>query len=285
MWPLAVLHLADGVIPAAVDDLFLCNDGIFHVIYQRPANSASVSGVDKAVLRAGVQGIFPVNELRVQHHVALLASAADIAQALPVHKVLGTGHAGSGRCGREVSRCRMVFPLHAEDPVNPAVFVGGQAHVVHIGGGFSVLGHGDRMRPELEMVHAVGAFRHGEEGFAVRPFYPGHHHILAVPFDGAGIEYGMNADPFHQIRIGFRIQVVAPGERGMLGREDGMLVALVNTITFDGRIGALQKPLVVGPQPGQSFFEVHHYSSKNTILSNSLNAFMSAACSKPSQAA
>ena len=254
---LAVLHFLNGVVEAPVDDFLLLDDGVLHAVHQGPAYSAAVARVDEAVLRAGIEGIFSVHELRMQHHVALLAGALDVRQALPVHQILGAGHAGGRRGGRQVSLRVMVFALYAEDAVNPAVLMGGEAHVVHVGGGFSPLRHGDGTGPEAEVVHTVRAFGHGKEGLAVVSFHTHHQHVFVTPLDGAGIEGGMDADPFHQIRISLLVQVIAPLQRSMLGREDGILVALVNAVSLNGGISSFNQLLMTHPQPGQTFFVSH----------------------------
>ena len=272
----SVLHFLDGVIMTEIDDLLFLDDGFFHAVHQSPANAASVTGIDEAVLRAGVQGILAVYELGVQHHVALLAGTLDIRQALPVHQILGAGHAGGSRSGREVSFCVVVLALHAENAVNPAVLVGGKAHIIHIGSGLSPLGHRDGTRPEGEIVHAVGTFGHGKERLAVGSFYTHHQHILVFPLDGAGIKGGVNAETLHQVRVAVRIEVVAPLQRSMVGRQDGILVTLVHTVPLHGEVLSFNQLLVAHLEPLQTLFVSHNYR-KNTICFSSLKAFISAA--------
>ena len=258
---------------------------MFHAVHQGPANAAAIPCVDKAVLRARVQGIFPVHELRVQHHVALLAPRLDVRQALPVHQILGAGHAGGSRSSGEVSRGRLVLPLHAEDAVNPAVLMPGQAHVVNIGGGLTPLRHGDGTRPEGEVVHAVGTLGHGEEGLAVGPLYTYYQHVFVAPLDGAGVQRGMDADPFHEEGVALLVQVIAPLQRSMFPGKDGILVAFIYTVPFDGSIRAFNQSLVALFEPGKPFLESFHYWSSKIIFSSSAKAFISASFSKPFQAA
>ena len=258
---------------------------MLHAVHQGPANAAAIPGVDKAVLRARVQGIFPVHELRVQHHIALLAPRLNVRQAFPVHEVLGAGYAGSGGGGGQVPFQRVVLALHAENTVNPAILVPGEAHVVNVGGGFSPFGHGDRTRPEGEVVHAVGALGHGKEGLAVGPFHTDYQDVFVAPLDGAGIQRSVNADPLHQERIAFLVQVVAPLQRGVLPGEDGILVAFINTVPLDGNVRAFNQSLVALIEPGKPFLECFHYWSSKIIVSCSAKAFISASFSKPFQAA
>ena len=73
MRALAVLHLFYGVIEPAVNNLFFLDYGVLHAVYQSPANSSAASGINKTILGARIQGIFPVHEFRMKGHVALLA--------------------------------------------------------------------------------------------------------------------------------------------------------------------------------------------------------------------
>ena len=258
---------------------------MLHAVHQGPANAAAISGVDKAVLRARVQGIFSVHEFRVQHHIALLAPRLDVRQALPVHEVLGAGYAGSRGGGGQVPFQRVVLALHAENAVNPAVLVPGEAHVVNVGSGLSPLRHGDGTRPEREVVHAVGAFGHGEEGFAVGPLHTHYQYVLVSPLNGTGVQGGMDTYPFHQEGVAFLVQVVAPLQRGVFPGEDRMLVTFIYAVPFDGSVRTFNQSLVAFLEPGKPFFESFHYWSSKIIFSCSAKAFMSASYSNPFQAA
>ena len=44
------------------------------------------------------------------------------------------------------------------------------------------------------------------------------------------IEYGVNAETFHQIGICFRIEVVSPLQRGVVCCQNGVFVSFKNTI-------------------------------------------------------
>ena len=107
------------------------------------------------------------------------------------------------------------------------------------------------------MVHAIGAFGHGKEGLAVISFHPHHQHIHVPPLDGAAVQRGMHADALHQIGIALPVKIIAPRQRGMVGREDGMLPTLVNAVALDRDILFLNEPAMVLPEPGQAFFIVH----------------------------
>ena len=196
----------------------------------------------------------------MQHHVALLAGGLQVRQALPVHQVPGAGDAGGGRRGGEVSLGRMVLAFYAENAVDPAVLVGGKAHVIDIGGGFSPLGHGDGTGPEAEVVHAVRALGHGKEGFSVIALHADHHHVLALPLDGAAVERGMHAQALHQVGIRRLVQVVTPFQGSMLRREDGILVTLVYAVSFNREVLLLYQLAVAVSEPLQTFFKSHKSS-------------------------
>ena len=68
----AVFHFRDRMILSLTGDLFLIDHGIRYVIAQPKANSAAASRIDKVIHGPGVKGIFPVHELRMQHHGPLL---------------------------------------------------------------------------------------------------------------------------------------------------------------------------------------------------------------------
>ena len=139
---------------------FFLHFGVGDVVNQRPADASAASGVDESVLRAGIEGVFAVDKFGVEHHVALLALRFQVGQAFPRLQfqvgqafprlqVLGAGDAGGGCSRREVA-CRsvVVVAFGAEDAIYPAVFVGGEAHVVDVGGGDDVIGHCHGVVPE-----------------------------------------------------------------------------------------------------------------------------------------
>ena len=68
----AVLHLLDGMVLAVVDDNFVVDYSLLNARRQSPTNAAALAGLDEVVLRAGVEGVLFIDELRMQNHVALL---------------------------------------------------------------------------------------------------------------------------------------------------------------------------------------------------------------------
>ena len=181
----------------------------------------------------------------MQHDVTLLGGGLQVGQPLPLHQIAGAGDAAGGHGRRQVAgRGGRVFPLHAEQAVDPAVLVAGQAHVIDIGGGFAPFGHRNRARPELEVVHAVGTFRHGEEGFPVGRFHAGHQDVSILPLDGAAVEDGMDAEAFHQVGIGLRVEVVTPLQGRVRRRQDGMFPAFEDAVAVQGPVGTRQKLLM-----------------------------------------
>ena len=248
------------VVPG-VDDLLLRHDRMLHRIHQRPADAAAVTGVgvDETVLRTRIKGIFAIHKLRMKHHVPLLALGLQVREALPVHQVLRPGDAG-GRDGRRqvAGRRRRILPLHAEDAVDPAVLVRGQAHVIHVGRGLPPLRHRDGTVPEAEVVHPVRALRHGEVALPVGAFHAAHQDILPVPLDGAAVEHRMDAEAFHQVRICLLIQVIPPEQRGVLRRQNGILISFVNPVSEDGLILPGKKGGVAFLEPRQPLLEICH---------------------------
>ena len=70
-----------------------------------------------------------------------------------------------------------------EYAVNPTVFVGGEAHVVDVGGRNYIVGHGDGIVPKAEIVYAIGAFGHGKERLAVVTLDAHHQQVLTIPLN------------------------------------------------------------------------------------------------------
>ena len=213
----------------------------------------------------------------MQHHVALLALRHDIGQTLPGDKVVCAGYAGRGHGGRQVVGPGGVLAFHAENAVDPAVFMRGQPHVVNVGSRLAVFGHRHGTRPEPEIVDAVRAFRHGEEGFAVRAFDAGYQHIFPIPLDGAGVEHGVDAEALHQERIRILVQVVAPLQGSVLCRQHRVLISFIDAVPFDGNVLPFNQLLVRLPQPGKSLV-VGHSRMMDSLLQNCLK---SSSFSKP----
>lgn len=162
--------------------------------------------------------------------------------------------------GRQVarSRCR-VFPFDAENPVDPAVLVCRQTHVVNVGCRFPVFGHGDGIVPETEIVDAVRRLRHGEKRFAVGTFHANHQEVFAAEFDGSRVHHGIYPYPFHAVGIGRRVEVVAPEKRRVRCREYRMAVSGEDTVVGIGwHIFACQELLVLQLQPMHRFLKVGH---------------------------
>ena len=156
MRALTILHLGDGVVFAFVDNLLFLDFSMGDVVDQCPANAATRTRIDKAILRTGIEGILAIHKFRVQHDVALLRLCLQVGQAVPRLQVLGTCNTGRCRCGTEIARLRVVVALSTEDTINPAVFMGGETHVVDIRSRNDIVGHGDGLIPETEVVDAIG---------------------------------------------------------------------------------------------------------------------------------
>ena len=193
----------------------------------------------------------------MQDNVPLLAAGLNIRKPLPVHKVLRAGNSCRGRCGGEVPFQGVVLALHAENTVDPAVFVGGEAHIVHVGGRFTPFRHSDGTGPELEIVHSVGTFGNRKETLAVIPFHAHYKHVFSVPFDGAGIKGCIYPYPFHQEGIALLVKVIAPLKRGVSRRKDGVFPTLIDTVALDRDVRLLKKFTVALFQPGKSLLKVH----------------------------
>ena len=228
----AVLHFLDGVVEAFLDDGFLLHLGMSDVVDECPTDATAAACVDESVLWTRVEGVFAIHELWVKHYVALLAASFQVGQTFPVDEVLGAGDA-SRCCGSTevASRSGVVVTLCTEDAINPSVFVLRDSHVVDVRGRHYVVGHGDGIVPEAEIVDAVLTFCHGKEGLAVGSFHTNHQEVFPVQLDGTRIEYGIHADTFQKIRVRLLVEVVTPEDRCVSSGQDGMCVSCDDAVS------------------------------------------------------
>ena len=151
------------------------------------------------------------------------------------------------------------MPLSTKDAIDPAVLVSCQAHVVDVGGRDDVLGHGDGIVPEAEVVDAVRALSHSKERLAVGSLHTDNKQVLAAPLDGAAVERRIHADALQQQGIGALIQVVAPKDGRVRSRQDGMFVSGDDAVApFDGLVGAANQRLVRRKQLSHPFVKRFH---------------------------
>ena len=230
------------------------------VVDERPSDAATRAGVDEPVLRTRVKRILTIDELRVEHHIALLTARLEVGQPLPVDKVLGPGDGRRGRSRRKVGWLTVVVPLGAEHAIDPPILMLRDAHIVDVGGRHLIVGHGDGLVPEAEIVDAVGTLCHGKERLAVGTLHPHDNHIFALPLDGATVERGIHHDALHEIGVVALAQIVSPGERCVLGSDDRVLILGIDAVSpFTRDIWAGEQLLVAVDQRLETGFEVVHF--------------------------
>ena len=134
----------------------------------------------------------------------------------------------------------------------------GEPHVIDIGSRFAVFRHGNRAVPEAEIVHSVRALSHCKEGFAVCSLHTYDENVFSIPFDGTAVHCRVYAETLHQIRIGFRIEVITPEKRGVFSCDYRVFVTFVNSIAFYWLILSCYEGLVLCLEPLQTFCEVHN---------------------------
>ena len=88
----SVLGFLDRMVVTVIDDLFFCNDYLFHAVDKRPAYASAAACIDETVLRAGIEGIFSIYEFRMENDIPLLRGRLHVRKALPVHKVFCACH-------------------------------------------------------------------------------------------------------------------------------------------------------------------------------------------------
>ena len=153
------------------------------VVDECPSDASTGTRVDEAVLRTGIEGIFAIDELRMEHNVTLLRLGLQVWQTIPGLQVLRAGDGSGSSSSREISRLRVVVTLGTEHAIDPAVLVLRDTHVIDICGRNHIVGHRDRLVPETEVVDTVGRLGHSEETLAVGTLHTNDKHILAVPLD------------------------------------------------------------------------------------------------------
>ena len=196
----------------------------------------------------------------MKHDIALLASGLQIRQPLPVHKIFGASYGSSGSCRRQVARrrCR-VMSFRTENAVHPAVFMRRKAHIINIGSRNHIFGHRNRIIPKTEIVNAIRTLGHRKKRFTVGTFHTYYQQVLAVPFNCSGIQCSVHTDTLHQIRVGFRIQIITPENRSMGSRQYRILITGENTVTvFQRHILAGNQFIVIIKQSIQLLFKCNH---------------------------
>ena len=123
MWPFTVLHFHDGVVVARVDNGFFVYLGVGYIVYQCPADAASRTRIDKAVLWSGVKGVLAIYELWVQNNVALLTPCFEVGQPFPRFQVACACYSGRGRGCREVGGLAVVVAFGTKHTVDVTIFV------------------------------------------------------------------------------------------------------------------------------------------------------------------
>ena len=149
--------------------------------------------------------------------------------------------------------------LSTEYAVNPAILMLRDAHIIDVRGGNHVVGHGDRLLPETEIVDTVGRLGHSKEGLAVGTLDTNHKAVFALPLDGTAVQRGIHHDTLHEIGIVLLTEIVLPLQRGVLGSENRIFPFVVDTIApLQGFVLARQQLLVVSTQRLYSFFKIAH---------------------------
>ena len=187
----------------------------------------------------------------MQHDVALLRRGRlQVGQALPRLEILRADQAGLRDRARQVAGLGVrVLGLGAERAVDVAVLVEGDAHVIDVGLRLE-LGQVDGLGPEAPAVDAVGALGDREEALAVVALEADDHVDLPLPVERAGVERGIDAEAFHQERIGLRVEVEAPLDRRVAvgdGRVSEALEHAVVPLGVDG-VPAREEFLVLRAQ-------------------------------------
>ena len=228
----AVLDLIDGVVVTTEDDTLVTHLGVRDVGCERPPYTTAFAGLDKAILRTGVERILPFHELRMEDDVTLLAEGGKIFKSLPMNEVFGAGNTGCSGSGRGVKRLGIVMAFDAEDTIYPSVLMLREPHVIDIRRrGIIAIGHGDGFVPKPPTIDTILGLRDRKERLTVSPFHTCHNRIFAFKKDCSGVKHTVHHDALHQIRVGLFVKVIPPFERRVLRGENRVTVFGINTIS------------------------------------------------------
>ncbi len=106
----------------------------------------------------------------------------------------------------------------------------GKPHIIYIGIGNAGFGHAYRKIPETPMVNTIVTLGNGKKGLAVPSLHPHHLNITSVKLHGPGIKGGVDANALHQKGIGFRIEVITPENRNMIGGNNRSFIPVKNPV-------------------------------------------------------
>ena len=133
----AVLHFLDRVVGPVVDDDLAVDHCAFHGVGETPADPSSCAGLNEAILRTCIKGVFPLDEFGMKDDVSLLRRfRPEIGKPFPREEILRPDNPtlGDGRGGIGPGRLP-VLPFGAEQPVDASVFMLDHPHIVHVGVG------------------------------------------------------------------------------------------------------------------------------------------------------
>lgn len=168
----AIFRLADGMVAPPAELPFFLYVRVCNVAAQSQTDAAAGARLDEIILRPGIEGVLAIDELRMQHAIALVGRrrGTQVVEPFPVDQVLGAHDASVRPRSGEIRRSG-ILALAAEHAVQPAVLMLGDPHVVDVGFLRADIGQLYRMIPEAETVHPAVAFRHRKKGLAVVSFY------------------------------------------------------------------------------------------------------------------
>ena len=149
--------------------------------------------------------------------------------------------------------------LGTEHTVDPTILVLCDTHIVDVRGRNHVIGHGDGLLPETEVVDAVRRLGYCEETLSVGTLHTDDEQILTVPFDGTGVQGGITHDALHQVGVVLLVEVIFPLQGDMGGRQDWILIFHIDPIPpLYGFILAIQQRLMVRTQGCHLLFKLSH---------------------------
>ena len=106
----------------------------------------------------------------------------------------------------------------------------GQPHIIDVGFIRVAVRQLYRLFPKDKLVYTRCALCNGKETLPVAALHTGNQTNLSIQFNCSSVEHRIDAQPFHEIRVGFRIQVIPPVQRHVFSGQYRILPAVIDSI-------------------------------------------------------
>ena len=133
------------------------------------------------------------------------------------------------------------------------------AHIVDVRSGNHVIGHGDGLVPESEVVDTIGRLSHSEVTLSVGSLNANHQYIFAIPLDGPRVQGCITHNALHQVGVVLFVEIVFPLQGYMGCSHHWILILHIDTIPpLYGFVLAAQQLLMMCAQGRNFLFKLCH---------------------------